>query len=191
MSNNNGTTQDSALSADGRHPADLDVMTFVTLDTLRTLIHDAGFRAETVVDGSVTLLRSASNGLGFDIRSGNVFSEKPDHLADVAFVAVFAVQGGFPLDLLNLWNRTHRFGRLFIDRTVPEREFLVLSLDVSVLGGVTAAYLRHKLLIWDSLVQQLVPWLREQLGKIASTVDTKETTPSTDWSRSVEPAKAD
>ncbi len=103
-------------------------------------------------------------------------------------MVLFAIQGAFPSDLLNQWNRTHRFGRLFIDRTMPDREFLVLSLDVSVVGGVTTAFLRHKLLIWDSLMRQLVPWLREELGKLAPTVDTQKTAPSTDWSPLREPS---
>ena len=84
------------------------------------------------------------------------------------FVALFAVRGAFPLDLLNKWNRTHRFGRLFLDKAGPEQEFLVLSLDMSVAGGVSPTYLRAQVEIWDSLVQQLVPWLREELSKITT-----------------------
>ncbi|HWV51677.1 YbjN domain-containing protein [Pseudorhodoplanes sp.] len=168
----------------------------MTLETLRAMIQGSGYRAEVVTDGNISFLRSASNGLDFDLRPGNVLvkepgavGEKPDRLADFVFVVLFTVQGAFPVDLLNRWNQTHRFGRLFLDKTNPERQFLVMTLDVSVAGGVTSASLRHQLAIWDSLVQQLVPWLREELGKIASTVDTQKTA-SSDQVQQIQPANA-
>ena len=180
MSNENSTPANAAMPS-----TDQGVMLSVTLETLRTLIQEEGYRAEVVTDGNISFLRSASNGLDFDVRPGNIFVkdpavtvEKPEHFADLVFVVLFTVQGAFPADLLNLWNRTHRFGRLYLDKTIPGREFLVLSLDVSVVGGVTTDYLRHKLVIWDSLVRQLVPWLREELGKIAPTIDTQKTASS-------------
>ncbi len=63
--------QGSAASVSPVNPsqsADQNVTTFVTLDALRTLIQDAGYRAEIVTDGDIKLLRSASNGLDFDVR---------------------------------------------------------------------------------------------------------------------------
>lgn len=199
MSNNNETST-TALnpSATGQSASSTDqgMMTFVTLEVVRKLIQGEGYRAEIVTDGNISFLRSACNGLDFDVRPGNILvkdpataPEKPERLADLAFVVLFTVQGNFPSDLLNVWNRTHRFSRLFVDKTIPDREFLVLSLDVSVAGGVTTTYLRHKILIWDSLVRQLVPWLRDELGKIASTVDTQKTAPS-DHILPIQPANA-
>lgn len=181
LANAEGPVNDARQS----QPADQEVMAFVTLETLRTLLQGAGYRAEVVTDGNISFLRSASNGLDFDLRPGNVFvkepadaSDKPARFADLVFVVVFTVQGTFPTELLTRWNQTHRFGRLFLDKTHPEREFLALTFDVSVVGGVTPAYLRHELAIWDSLVQQVVPWLREELGKVASTVNTQSTASS-------------
>lgn len=146
------------------------VITGLTLESLRAVYQAAGYRVEVLGDGDVTFLRSATNGLPFDIRPGNVQAGKPDEFVDFALVALFAVRGTVPFELLNTWNRTRRYGRLFLDRPVPEQEFLVFCCDVSVLGGVTPAQLRAQIEIGDGLMQQLVPWLREELAKIAPSV---------------------
>ncbi|WP_084799821.1 YbjN domain-containing protein [Bradyrhizobium sp. Ai1a-2] len=156
------------------------MQSFVTLEELRTALQTAGYRAELVTDGNISLLRSASNGLGFDVRPGNSFPGKPDHFADVAFVAVLTVQGSMPLDLVNKWNRMHRFCRLFVDKPQGTDEFLVLTLDLSIAGAVSPNYVRTQLQIWDSLIQQLIPWLREELGRLAASLETaKEITKET------------
>jgi Putative bacterial sensory transduction regulator len=144
----------------------------VTLEELRTALQAAGYRAELVTDGNISLLRSATNGLGFDVRPGNPFPGKPDHFSDVAFVAVLTVQGSMPLDLVNKWNRMHRFCRLFVDKPQGSAEFLVLTLDLSIAGAVSPNYVRTQLQIWDSLIQQLIPWLREELGRLTSSLET-------------------
>jgi hypothetical protein len=156
-----------------------EMVSSLTVDSLRDVFQSAGYRVETVRDGNVTFLRSATNGLGFDIRPGNRFPATPDRFADIAIVGLFAIRGTLPLDLLNRWNRTHRFGRLFLDTAAPGQEFLVFCVDVSVAGGVTPAQLRRQIEIWDGLVQQLVPWLREEIGKIAPTIDTTSAAPAT------------
>jgi hypothetical protein len=152
------------------------MQSFVTLEELRTTLHAAGYRAEVVTDGNISLLRSASNGLGFDVRPGNAFPGKPDHFSDVAFVAVLTVQGSMPLDLVNKWNRMHRFCRLFVDKPQGTDEFLVLTFDLSIAGAVSPGYVRTQLQIWDSLIQQLIPWLREELGRLASSLETANDT---------------
>lgn len=198
MSNTNNSLANAEVptSAAQQSQSTEQALAFVTLETLRSLIQDGGYRAEIVTDGNISFLRSASNGLNFDLRPGNVFvnepadaNQEPLRFADLVFVVLFAVQGAFPAELLNRWNQTHRFGRLFIDKTQPEREFLVLSLDVSVVGGVSRAYLRHHLVIWDSLIRQLVPWLRDELAKIAPTIDT-QTTASSDQMSPMPPTNA-
>jgi hypothetical protein len=175
MSSNAAATYLPETSTDDAtaRPAPSEVPTaFITLDSLRGSLQQAGYRVETVSDGNVPFLRSASSGLAFDVRLGNGYPGPAGQFADAVFVALFAVRGTFPLELLNKWNRTHRFGRLFLDKVGPDQEFLVLSFDVSVAGGVTPLHLRGQIEIWDSLVQQLIPWLREELSKIAPTIDT-------------------
>ncbi len=137
-------------------------ITQLTLDNLREIIQLAGYRSETVTDpvSNTTYLRSATNGLAFDIRPGNRLTGDDERFLDAAFLAVLQVQGELPLDLVNHWNATRRFARLQLSHP-----FLVLSLDLSVAGGVAPNHLRAQIEIWDHLVQQLIAYLREQLPK--------------------------
>ncbi len=137
--------------------------TELTLDTIRDVLQQAGYRVEQATDPvvNVSYLRSATGGVAFDIRPGNRLAGS-DTLADVAFIAVMQVQGEFPLDVVNRWNVTRRFARLQL--SAP---FLALCFDVSAAGGVTASYLRAQIEIWDHLVQQLIAYLREELTRMA------------------------
>ncbi len=141
-------------------------ITKLTLETLREGFQNAGYRVETVTDpvANIPYLRSATAGLGFDIRPGNQFVGDDQGFADVAFVAALQVQGDLPLDLVNRWNVTRRFGRLQLSQP-----FLVFCLDVSVAGGVAPNYLRAQIEIWDRLVQELIAYLREELRKLGAT----------------------
>jgi hypothetical protein len=162
-------TRAPAASGDSRTPA---LIAGMTLESLRDLLQDSGYRVETVGEGGIRFLRSASSRFAFDIRPGNGIVGAADHFGDIAFVALLAVQGTLPLDLVNRWNCTRRFGRLFLDQSIPGQDFLVLSMDVSFIGGVSQQQLRAQIEIWDSLLQQLVPWLRDELGRIAPKIDT-------------------
>lgn len=138
----------------------------LTLDSLREVLQQAGYRVETVTDpvANVPYLRSATAGLAFDIRPGNRLAGDEQDFADLAFVAVLQVQGELPLEVVNRWNATRRFARLQLSQP-----FLVLCLDVSVAGGVAPNYLRAQIEIWDRLVQELIAYLREELRKIGTT----------------------
>uniref|UniRef100_UPI0005BC875C YbjN domain-containing protein n=1 Tax=Bradyrhizobium sp. Ai1a-2 TaxID=196490 RepID=UPI0005BC875C len=111
-------------------------------------------------------LRSATNGLAFDVRPGNPTAGEPQGFLDVALIAVLQVQGELPLELVNRWNASRRFARLQLSPP-----FLALSLDVSVAGGVTPTNLRAQIEIWDHLVQQLVAYLRDELANLAKVND--------------------
>lgn len=141
-------------------------ITKLTLDTLRESFQSAGYRVEALTDpvANIPYLRSATAGLAFDIRPGNQFAGEEQAFADVAFVAALQVQGELPLDLVNRWNATRRFGRLQLSHP-----FLVFCLDVSVAGGVAPNYLRGQIEIWDRLVQELIAYLREELRKLGTT----------------------
>jgi hypothetical protein len=137
----------------------------LTLDSLREILQQSGYRVETVTDpiANVPYLRSATGGLTFDIRPGNrLVGQNPagqdQGFVDVAFVAVLQVQGELSLDLVNRWNVTRRFARLQLSPP-----FLALCMDVSVAGGVTPDHLRGHIEIWDRLVQELISHLRDEL----------------------------
>jgi hypothetical protein len=140
------------------------VITKLTLDSLRDVVQLAGYRVETVTDpvANTPYLRSATSGLAFDVRPGNRIADEEQSFLDIAFIGVLQIQGDLPLDIVNRWNVTRRFGRLQLSQP-----FLILSHDVSVAGGVTQNYLRAQIEIWDHLLQQLIAYLREELPKLA------------------------
>jgi hypothetical protein len=133
----------------------------LTLDGLRDILQQSGFRVETATDpaASAAYLRSATGGIAFDIRPGNrIAADDGDNFADVAFIALVQIQGPMQPDLVNGWNVARRFSRL-----QPNGSLLALSIDVSVAGGVTQDHLRAQVEIWDRLAQELIVYLREQL----------------------------
>lgn len=139
-------------------------MTKLSLDGLRDIFQLAGYRVETVTDpvANAPYLRSATNGIAFDIRPGNRVAGDEQSFIDAGLIAVLQVQGELPLEVVNRWNATRRFARLQLSPP-----FLALSLDFTLAGGVTQNNLRAQIEIWDHLVQQLVSFLREELDNLA------------------------
>jgi Putative bacterial sensory transduction regulator len=137
----------------------------LSLDSLREVLQQAGYRVETVTDpvANVAYLRSATSGLAFEVRPGNPLADGSVGFVDAAFTAVLQVQGELPLEVINRWNATRRFARLQLSQP-----FLVFSLDVSAAGGIASTHLRAQIEIWDHLVQQLIAYLREELPKLAA-----------------------
>ncbi|MBR0869809.1 YbjN domain-containing protein [Bradyrhizobium tropiciagri] len=143
-----------------------ETITSLTLEALRDSFQNVGYRVETLTDpvAGTNYLRSATAGLGFEIRPGNQLAGEDQGFLDIMLVAALQVQGELPLDLVNRWNATRRFGRLQLSPP-----FLAFCLDVSVAGGVAPNYLRAQIEIWDRLVQELIGYLREELPKVAAT----------------------
>lgn len=141
-------------------------ITQLTLDHLRDVLQQTGYRVEEATDpvANVPYLRSATGGLAFDVRPGNRLPD--DSFVDVAFTAVLQVQGELPLDLVNRWNATRRFARLQLSQP-----FLVFCQDVSVAGGVMPNHLRAQIEIWDRLVQELIAYLRDELRQLSAKGD--------------------
>ena len=135
-----------------------------TIEGLRDVLQQAGYRAETFTDASgATHLRSATSGLPFDVRLGNRLGNDGARYVDATLMAAFQVQGELPPALVNTWNNTRRFGRLHFDRGL-----LILDLDLVVAGGVMPAHLRALIEIWDRLIQELIPYLRTELSQSAT-----------------------
>ena len=142
-----------------------DIISKLTLGSLRETFQGAGYRVEVVTDpiANTEYLRSATSGLAFDIRPGNRFAGGEESFADVTLMAPLQVQGDLPLDVVNRWNATRRFARLQLSQP-----FLVFCLDICVAGGVTSSSLRAQIEIWDRLVQELIGYLRDELSKLAA-----------------------
>ncbi|WP_159729614.1 YbjN domain-containing protein [Methylosinus sp. Ce-a6] len=135
----------------------------LTLDELRELLQQAGYRVVSAMDpvADVPYLRSATSGLSFDIRAGNPSAmEAEARFLDFVFVAVLQVQGELRAEVVNGWNATRRFSRLHLTGA-----FLALSMDISIAGGVSRDYLRAQIEIWDRLAQELIAYLREGLRR--------------------------
>lgn len=156
-------------------------------EALRDVMSKAGYRVERVkLPEDVISLRSATGGLAFEVRFANQLTDQSGAYADAVFQAVFQVDGELPLDLVNRWNATRRFGRLYV---LPRA--LLLNMDTSVLGGVTSDYLRAQIEIWDRLVQQFLAYLREEVPKLAALTPTEGETMGTPAAKADAPMEAE
>src|ERR1700744_74120 len=136
------------------------ILTKLTIAGLRDTLQQIGYRAESLTDpiANVTYLRSSTGGIGFDLRPGNQANDQSGAFSDIALLAILQVQGDLPLEIVNRWNVSRRFARLQFSKP-----YLVLSMDVLLAGGTTAANLRANVEIWDRLLQDLIAYLREEL----------------------------
>lgn len=136
----------------------------LTPDSLRELMRQAGYRA-AIVKGpdEAPLLCSATSGLPFEARFLNPAPGEAKGYADVMLTAGLQVQGDLPLDLVNRWNSTKRFARIYIGQS-----HLILAMDIVMLGGVSREHLVAQIELWDRLLQELVPYLRSAASEVAA-----------------------
>jgi hypothetical protein len=128
----------------------------VTPEGLSDLLQGAGFRAERRDDPSgLPIIASATGGIAFNIRLGNRAAPPAEGYLDFTYLTVIKIDGDFPIDRVNEWNRTKRFARLH-----KNGEFIVLDMDIVAVAGVTERHLRATLDLWDRLLQELMAWLR-------------------------------
>lgn len=140
-----------------------DTLTHIAPEDLAETLRDRGYRVEiATIENDQPVLRSATGGLGFSVRFANPVPGREGAFADATFQTLFRVQGDLPLSLVNQWNLTRRFTRLFL-----ASQALVLEMDVSALGGVEREHLRAQSEIWDRLVQELMAFLHAELPKLA------------------------
>jgi len=140
----------------------------LTADSLCQTMQSAGFKAEIILDPAAggPIVRSATNGVGFDIHLGNKSGADRDGRVDAGFAMTFKIVGDIQRSIINKWNNTRRFARLLVDDRVPTQELLVLSMDIVVAGGVAPSHLRSQIEIWDRLVRELIAWLPAELSAL-------------------------
>jgi hypothetical protein len=129
-----------------------------TAETICELVQAAGFRAEILTGAAAAagpVIRSASSGLAFEIRLLNPSQIEPKSFADLTFMAGLQLQGPLAPEIVNGWNASKRFSRLYI-----AQNHLVIAMDVVLPGGLPPDHLRAQIEIWDRLLQELLVWLR-------------------------------
>ncbi|KVQ04557.1 YbjN domain-containing protein [Burkholderia ubonensis] len=154
---------DSKMEASGDRPAQEGLIYAIDVDRLADEFRHAGYHmTPTEQNGAVQLL-SASQGLGFVVRFGNVAPQgepvgsSTARYLDYTLGCVLQVQGELPAQLVADWNRTKRFARL-----ASHGPLLALEMDVIVAGGVSVRYLRSTIELWDRVVQEFLLYLRDR-----------------------------
>ncbi len=132
----------------------------VTPEILRDLLQAMGYPVDLAKGpGDLPILRSATSGLAFEIRFLNPAPDGKGY-ADMTFLAALPIQEGRPLEIANRWNASMRFARLQVNNS-----YMVLTMDVIALGGVQRDHLVTQVEVWDRLLQQLRPFLRDAMGQ--------------------------
>ena len=128
----------------------------VSPEQIGEILKTAGYRAEHRTDtNGIPLIASATNGINFNIRLGNRANAPAEGYIDFTYLTIIKIEGEFPTDKTNEWNRNRRFSRLHkVD------DFLVMDLDVIVAGGVTERHIRATMDLWERMLQDLMLWLR-------------------------------
>lgn len=134
----------------------------ITPSRLAEVLQIAGYRVSESEQNGVVQLLSASQGIGFAVRFGNLAQEPAGAYLDYTLSCALRVQGDVPADLVARWNESKRFARLSL-----QGPFLVLEMDVVVAGGVTERQLRVHVEIWDRLLQEFLLFLRNFAAQAA------------------------
>lgn len=128
-------------------PAQAQMVTSANPEGVAAVLRDRGYKAELTTDKQGDpLIKSAANGYTFAI----LFFGCENHKActSVQFYAGFT-RKGLPVDKINEWNRTKRFGRAYIDGIGDP----VVKMDVNLEpGGMPASLFADTIDLWDSLV---------------------------------------
>ena len=126
----------------------------VSPEQLGEIMQSAGYRTEHRADNNGTpLIASATGGISFNVRMGNRAPAPIEGFLDFTYLTVIKIEGDFPLERVNDWNRNKRFARLHND-------FIVMDMDVVAAAGVTTNHIRATMELWDRLLQELMAWLR-------------------------------
>lgn len=126
----------------------------VTAQSLTELLQEAGYRVNQTDQNGIVQLLSASQGIGFAVRFGNLAAEQGSYV-DFTYSCALRIQGELPEGLVQVWNASRRFARLSV-----QGEFLLMEMDV-VVAGVGVTHLRSQLELWDRLLQEFIVYLRE------------------------------
>ncbi|NIE74700.1 YbjN domain-containing protein [Pantoea sp. Tr-811] len=143
--------------------SDMNLIETVSADSLTTLLQDAGCRVNRSEQNAVVQLLSASQGVGYAVRFGNLAAGTDNEFLDFTFSCALRIQGELPEGLAERWNASRRFARLSV-----QGEFLVMEMDVVVADGVSHKHLLGSLMLWDRLLQEFIVYLRDYSRNLAA-----------------------
>ena len=131
------------------------VRSAVNPEEMAEILRRTGYRATVAELAGQPQVQSAAQGLGFFIGFGNAAPAAPGGFIDLAFQCLISIQGEVPAGMIEGWNRSMRFARLF-----RQDAFLVLTMDVVLAGGVTDDYLCAQCELWDRVIRDFILHLR-------------------------------
>lgn len=155
--------------------AQTEILETVSLDKVSDFLKAAGYRVTQTEQNGLPLLMSASQGIGFQVRFGNPTEGKDEAFRDLTFACVLRVEGALPEGVVNGWNAARRFSRLS-----QQGAFLVLEMDVLLLGGVTESHLHACATVWDRLLQDFLLHLRQSAAANTNVSDAPEADQATE-----------
>jgi hypothetical protein len=139
------------------------VKTSVSLEELSATLRTAGYRAAVGAQNGRPVIQSAAQGLGFVLVPGNALGTDAQRFADFSFNCLIRLESNLPPIVIERWNQSKRFGRMF-----RQQDVLALALDVIVAGGVTERFLLTQCELWDRLMHDFIAHLRENVPAAAA-----------------------
>lgn len=115
------------------------------------ILQRAGYRANVIERDGIAQVHSAAQGLEFFVAFTSSGPVQQARQADLAFHCWLLIRDELPPELIDGWNRSRRFARLF-----RQGQVLVLTMDILLAGGVSEAHLHAQCELWDRLIRDLV-----------------------------------
>jgi hypothetical protein len=118
--------------------------------TVLAAMEAGGFTASMGKDGEgAPMISSEHQGTKFKVLFYNCAGER--NCATVQFHAGYDLEGATPLEKINAWNKSQRFGRAYVDGEGDP--ILQMDLDLDD-GGLSRALFLDNLEFWTSLLAQ-------------------------------------
>lgn len=137
----------------------------LTPELLSDLMQRVGYRVQAQPgDNGAIRLHSATGGVSFQVVFSNPVSGQMERFLDARFVAAIRIEGDLAPTIINGWNASMRFARLY-----TTEGFLVLDMDVSAISGISEGHVMAAVQVWDRLLQGLIAYLRDVLAPRQST----------------------
>lgn len=139
---------------DARSPAQHNT---VTPDLIAGALRKTGYRATLSEHQGRMQVRSAAQGIGFFVAFGGAETLAATRYSDFAFHCWINIEGELRAGLIDSWNQTRRFARLF-----RQGSLMILTMDVLVAGGVDENHLCAQCELWDRVIQDFIRHLKQE-----------------------------